>query len=159
MLKHIATRILLSFSCIFLLASCSSPTPAFLPITETPSPFASATVPSTEAIPPTETPTPIPTLPPELEHPQYVIDLQLNYSSKAAVVNQTITYPNWTGETLTNLVLAVEPNLWSGGFSLTSLAVDGQSVTNFSIENLSQRLEIPLPQPLPPSGTITITMS
>jgi hypothetical protein len=83
----------------------------------------------------------------------------MNYTSKAAVVNETIAYPNWTGETLTNLVMAVEPNLWSGGFSLKSLEIDNQPISNYTLENLSQRLEIPLPQPLPPSGTITITMT
>jgi len=87
------------------------------------------------------------------------MDLQLNYSSKAATVNQTITYPNWTGETLNNLVLAVEPNLWTGGFSLNSLAVDGQPITNYTLENLSQRLEVPLPQPLSAGGMTTITIA
>ena len=153
MSKSIAARILLS-SFIFL-TSCSPSTPP-LP-TETRSP--SATIPPSETALPTETPTAFPTLAPELERPQYVIDLQMNYSSKAAEVNQTITYPNWTGETLTNLVLAVEPNLWSGGFSLRSLAVNQLPITNYVLEPLSQRLEIHLPQPLPPSGTVTITMS
>jgi aminopeptidase N len=85
--------------------------------------------------------------------------MELNYSAKAANVNQTIVYPNWTGETLNNLVMAVEPNLWSGGFSLKSIAVDGQAVTNYTLENMSQRLEVQLPQPLPPSGTITIEIN
>ncbi|HRQ24437.1 MAG TPA: hypothetical protein PLF42_13495, partial [Anaerolineales bacterium] len=156
MSKPVATRILALLSSFLFLVSCSSPTPPPLP-TETPSP--SATIPPSETALPTETPTAFSTLAPELERPQYVIDLQMNYSSKAAEVNQTITYPNWTGETLTNLVLAVEPNLWSGGFSLRSLAVDQLPITNYVLEPLSQRLEIPLPQPLPPSGTITITMT
>jgi hypothetical protein len=108
---------------------------------------------------PIETATPFPTLQPDLERPQYILDLQMNYTTKAAVVNETIAYPNWTGETLTNLVLAVEPNLWNGGFSLKSLEIDGQPVGNYTLENLNQRLEIPLPQPLPPSGTITITLT
>jgi len=110
---------------------------------------------------PTETtvpsPTPIPV--PSLERPQYVMDLQLNYSNKSATVNQTITYPNWTGETLNSLVLAVEPNLWSGGFSLNSLAMDGTPITDYQLPNLSQRLEIPLPQSIRPGGTTTITLS
>jgi hypothetical protein len=117
------------------------------------------TVAPAESSIPTETATPFPTLQPDLERPQYILDLQMNYTSKAAVVNETIAYPNWTGETLTNLVLAVEPNLWSGGFSLKSLEIDSQPVANYTLENLNQRLEIPLPQPLPPSGTITITLS
>jgi len=156
MYQHIASRILLSAFCILLLVSCSPSTPPPA-LTETLIP--STTVPPTETALPTETLTPFPTLTPDLERPQYVLDLQLNYSSKAAVVNQTITYPNWTGEMLTNLVLAVEPNLWSGGFSLKSLAVDNQPITNYAIENSNQKLEIPLPQPLPPSGTVIITMS
>jgi hypothetical protein len=85
------------------------------------------------------------------------MDVQLNYSNKSAVVNQTITYPNWSGETLTSLVLAVEPNLWTGGFSLQSLAIDELPITNYVLEG--QRLEIPLPQPLPAGGTTTLTMS
>jgi aminopeptidase N len=88
-----------------------------------------------------------------------VIDLQLNYAAKAANINQTITYPNWTGETLNNLVLAVEPNLWSGGFNLKSIAIDNQPITNYTIEPMSQRLEVQLPQPVQPSQTITITMT
>ena len=156
MLQTVFSRILLSAFCIFLLISCSSPTPPALSPTDTPPP--TGTTFPTEVLA-TFTPTPFPTLTPELEHPQYVLDLQLDYSSKAAVVNQTITYPNWTGETLTNLVLAVEPNLWSGGFSLKSLAIDDQPITNYKITNSNQRLEIPLPQPLEPSGTIIITMN
>lgn len=156
MSKSIAPRVLLSAFCISLLISCAPSTPPPLPTeTQPPSP---TTAPSDIPLP-TETPTPFPTLTPELARPQYVIDLQMNYSAKAAEVNQTITYPNWTGETLTSLVLAVEPNLWSGGFDLRSLTVDQLPITNYSLQPQNQRLEIPLPQPLPPSGTITITMS
>lgn len=150
--KTIATLALLSFF-FFLLAACSSPTPESIPPPETP-------VLPTETALPAESPTEPPALPqPTLERPQYTIDLQLNYSTKAAIVNQTITYPNWTGETLTELVLSVQPNLWSGGFSLKSLLVDNQPITNYQLPNLNQRLEIPLPQPLPPGGTVTLTMT
>ena len=158
--KHAATRLLLSAFCLLLLTSCSSPTPEAIPSTETPVP-PSATVSPSETPIPTETtvpsPTPIPV--PSLERPQYVMDLQLNYSNKSALVNQTITYPNWTGEVLNSLVLAVEPNLWTGGFSLNSLAVDGQPVTNYTLVPLSQRLEVPLPKSLPAGGTTTIIIS
>ncbi|MGE5378913.1 MAG: M1 family metallopeptidase [Bacteroidota bacterium] len=153
------TRKLL-FPLIFLfVASCSSlavPNPPALPTGTLP---ASATAAATEAATAIETPLPSPTLSPSLERPQYVIDLQLNYASKAAVVHQTINYPNWTGETLPNLVLAVEPNLWSGGFSLKSVTVDGQDVTDFKIDNLSQRLEIPLPKPLEPGRTAEVKLN
>ncbi|MCC6300123.1 MAG: M1 family metallopeptidase [Anaerolineales bacterium] len=162
MSKPIALRVILAsfltstlLSASFLV-SCTPSTPPPLPTElQPPSPTAA---PSETALP-SQTPTAFPTLTPELERPQYVIDLQMNYSAKAAEVNQTITYPNWTGETLTNLVLAVEPNLWSGGFDLRSLTLDQLPITNYVLEPQSQRLEIPLPQPLPPSGTITITMN
>ena len=145
---------------IFLLISCSpeAPISAVSSATPLPPPTETQSAP-TDASLPTETPTIASTLPPALGRPQYTLDLQLNYSAKAATVNETILYPNWTGETLTNLVLAVEPNLWSGGFSLKSIAVDDQAVTDYTLENLNQRLEVQLPKPLTPSGTITVKIT
>jgi hypothetical protein len=154
------TSHILLFSLVFLLISCSpqAPTPAVF--TATPPPPATGTPNApTDVSLSTETPTLAPTLPPALGRSQYTLDLQLNFSAKAATVNEIILYPNWTGETLTNLVLAVEPNLWSGGFSLKSIAIDEQPVTNYTLENLNQRLEVPLPQPLPPGGTSTIEIT
>ena len=154
--QSIPSRILVS-TFLFLLISCSPQPPTPAVFTATP-PSPPTEIPPADVSVPTETPTVVPTLPPALGRPQYKLDMQLNYTAKAATVNETILYPNWTGETLTNLVLAVQPNLWSGGFSLKSIAVDNVQVTNYNIENLSQRLEVPLPQPLPPSGTITVMM-
>ena len=158
--QHLTSRVLSSFLFLCLLSSCAPPAPTSPPLlsTETPAPLPTET-PTAEASPAAETPSVLPTPASSVGNPRYVLDLQLNYSTKAAVVNETITYPNPSGETLTNLVLAVEPNLWSGGFSLKSLAVDDQPVTNYTIEPMSQRLEIQLPQPLPPGSTITISMS
>ncbi|HEY3474685.1 MAG TPA: hypothetical protein VGK56_08755, partial [Anaerolineales bacterium] len=152
------SRITIYVLLLSLLLSCSpeAPTPALF--TATPPP-PTTEVPPTDASLPAATPTVVPTVPPALGRAQYTLDLQLNYSAKAASVNETILYPNWSGETLTNLVLAVQPNLWSGGFSLKSIAVDNQPITSYTLENLSQRLEIQLPQPIPPSGTATITIN
>ena len=156
--KNFSTRVFLSLF-IFILVSCSSPTPdAIAPTAETPIIPTETLLPPEEPDPtdePTATPIPVPSL----ERPQYVMDVGVNYSNKSVVVNQTITYPNWTGETLTVLVLAVEPNLWAGGFSLQALAVNGTPVTNYVLENLSQRLEVPLPQPMQPGETIAITIN
>ncbi len=152
----LTTRLLLSTFCIFLLISCSSPSVATNPpVLTTETPLPSETTAPTESLP-KQTATVLPTITPDLERPLYVIDLQLNYSARAAVVNQTITYPNWTGETLTDLVLAVEPNLWSGGFDLKSLSIDEAPITNYQLQPLSQRLEIPLPQPLEAGRTAII---
>lgn len=143
----------------FLLSSCSlqAPTPPFL-LTATPPPPATETPPVNESVP-SETPTAASTAAPLRERPQYVLNVDMNYAAKSARVHEVITYPNWTGETLNNLVLAVEPNLWSGGFSLSSITADGQAVTNYTIENMNQRLEIQLPQPVPASATLTLELS
>ena len=156
--QHITT--LLLSSVLFLLFSCSPPAPTSLRCFQRKRllPLPTETAP-TEASLTAETPTIVPTPVPAMETPRYVLDLQLNYSTKAAVVNETIIYPNPSGETLTSLVFAVEPNLWSGGFSLKSLAVDNQPVISYTLEPISQRLEIQLPQPLHAGNTITITMS
>ncbi len=153
------TRILLSSFIFLLLVSCSSPIATNPPAPPTETLLPTATTGPTDVPAPTETSTPFPTITPDLERPQYVIDLQMNYSTKAAVVHQTIAYPNWTGETLTNIVLAVEPNLWSGGFNLKSLKIDDQPVTNYTLETMNQRLDIPLPKPLEPSRTLIISMT
>ena len=145
-------------SSFLLLLSCSPQVPTPAVFTVTPPPPATE-VPPTDALLPSSTPTAVSTLAPVLGRPQYTIDLQLNYSAKAATVNETILYPNWSGETLTNLVLAVQPNLWSGGFSLKSIAVDDQPITNYTLEPLSQRLEVRLPQPIAPGATVTITLT
>jgi aminopeptidase N len=60
---------------------------------------------------------------------------------------------------LTTLVLAVEPNLWSGGFKLKAISVNDQPVTTYTLEDLNQKLEITLPQPLEPSRTIEVKMT
>jgi Peptidase family M1 domain len=156
-------RILLSsilLSSFLFLLSCSpqAPTPAVFTATPPPPATETQNAPADPSLP-TGTPTVAPTLPPALGRAQYTLDLQLNYGAKAATVNETILYPNWSGETLTNLVLAVEPNLWSGGFSLKSIAIDNQPITNYTLEPMSQRLELPLPQPIPPSATVTITLT
>jgi hypothetical protein len=159
MAPRLPSRILLS-SLVLLLISCSpqAPTPAVFTATPLPPPTETQSAPAA-VFQPSVTPTIAPTLPPALGRPQYTLDLQLNYSAKAATVNETILYPNWTGETLTNLVLAVEPNLWSGGFNLKSISIDNQPVTNYTLETLNQRLEVQLPQPIPASATATITIT
>jgi len=160
---HTSTRLLPFAFCIILLVSCSSPTPTPISATETPL-VPTATLPPTETPLPTDTPAPTLTPQPSLARPQYVLDLEMDYARNSATVNETITYPNWTGETLSSLVLAVESTC-SRSFKLYSINVDGQPVTNyiFDVDNVQayvrHRLEVPLPQPLAPSGTVTLSIS
>jgi hypothetical protein len=71
----------------------------------------------------------------------------MDYISHSLVVNEAISYQNDTGQTLTGLVLAVEPNLWVGCFNLDSLTVSDQDVVVILNRD---RLEVHLATPLVP---------
>lgn len=132
------------------LVSCGKPAPV---PTASPEPPA-APPPTATALLPTDIPTPTPL--PVPERARYTLAVALDYAAKTVSVNESILYPNHTGEMLTSLTLAVVPNLWTGGFALTGLAVDGAPVAAYTLQG--QRLEIPLPAPLPPEATVTLTL-
>jgi len=80
----------------------------------------------------------------------------MNYDNHTASVDQSIVYPNLTGVTLNELVLAVEPMLYSGAFSLTNISVNGSSVTNYTLNG--QRLTVPISPPLAPGGQVSLVI-
>jgi aminopeptidase N len=143
----------LSLIFLLLLISCSSPTPD-------PEPTQTATVsptippPTETAIPPTDLPTATPI--PAPERAKYTIDATLDYAAKTVSVDQTIVYLNHSGEMLPSLVLAVEPDMWPGGFNLTVASVDGVPTTNYFLQG--QKLELGLPSPLAPEATVTVSL-
>lgn len=123
------------------------------PATETSVPEPSATA--------TEAAAPIPPSPPSNPVPDgsralYTIYVTLDYYGHAAAVNQTVRYTNNTGQTLSTIVMSVEPNQWQGCFSLESLAQDGSAIGGFSLDG--HRLTIPLAQPLAAGATSTFTL-
>ena len=132
-----------------LLASCSSPTPfptlTPVPPTETPIPVTSTPLPTATA-----TPVPAP------ERAAYNINAVMDYNAKTVVVDQTIVYPNHSGQPLTDLILAVVPNFWLGGFTLGTLSVDGTPLTNYTLQG--QKLTVPLPFTLHPETTVDIAI-
>ena len=145
-----------SFLVLLLLSACNraAPTPS-----ATPPPATVTAVPVT-ATPDAPSPTPVP----PATRPQYTLDLQLDYANKAAQVNETIDYTNQSADTLTSLVLGVEPTC-THSFTLNALYVDGQTVTNytFDVQNVQayirHRLEVPLTQSLAPGGKVTLQIS
>jgi peptidase M1-like protein len=108
---------------------------------------------------PVETPTAAAPTPVPPERAQYTLDATLNYVSKGVTVNESIVYPNRTGAALNDMVLAVEPNLWSGGFVLQSVAVDGAPPASFSIEPQSQKLTIALAAPVPDGAGVNLSLA
>ncbi len=136
---------------ILLVSACSSAQP-----TEAPAP--TNTIPSVTETPalPTETPAPTNTPVPVLERAQYKLDTTIDYDLHTVSVDETILYPNLTGNQLNTLVIAIVPNLWQDSFSLTSLSIDGSPTTTYSIAG--QRLDIALSSFLPAGGTIKINI-
>ena len=123
--------------------------------TETPPPTETGTF---TPVPPTNTSLPAATVPPTTPAPvntrtSYSFFLSLNYAGKAAAVNETIRYVNTSGQSLSSVVMAVEPNLWANCFSLNLLNQDGTAVTNYTLNG--QQLTIYPAQPIQP-GSITI---
>jgi len=93
---------------------------------------------------------------PTIERAKYTINATLDYAAKTVSVDQTILYPNHSGEMLPNLVLAVAPNMWPGSFNLTVLSVEETPMTNYVLEG--QKLELTLPSPLAPETTVTVSL-
>jgi len=78
-----------------------------------------------------------------------------DYSGRQLAVDETIHYTNMTGVSLSDIVLAVEPNLSANSFSLETLFLDGVT-PNYELNG--HRLTVFLPQPLGPGGTLNLSM-
>ncbi|MCL4268424.1 MAG: hypothetical protein KJZ72_02715 [Anaerolineales bacterium] len=148
-------KTIISILVIILFASaCSADQPVDAP-TPTESVFLTLPVTDTPAAP-TETPQPTNTPLPALERAKYTLNTTIDYDAHIVTVDETILYPNQTGNQLNTLVLAVTPNLWDGSFSLTSIAIDGEPVTTYTLNG--QRLDISLASFLPAGGVTEIKL-
>jgi hypothetical protein len=122
----------------------------------TPSPTLSPTATATDAatpdpsLPPTQPPPPT-----SLTRPVYTVYATIDYDNHTVNVDESILYPNLTGVTLNELVIAVEPMLYNASFVFTSLSVNGLPIYNSSLE--SHRLTVPIP-PLPPNTQIALVI-
>lgn len=146
--------------------------PSALP---TPTPFqpANATLPPLESptlistftpLPSTDTPLPTleftatilpsPTAPAPSARTQYTMFALLDYYGHQVAVDETVKYTNQTGVPLSDLVMAVVPNL-RGGFTLENILLDANSL-NYDLSG--QRLTVHLPQPLAPGAQVTLAM-
>ena len=152
---QIYKKISLSFLVIiFFLSACSSNQAAEIS-TPTEQVFLTLPVTETSAVF-TETPIPTNTPLPTLERARYTLNTTIDYDAHTVTVDQTILYPNLTGNQLNALVLAVTPNLWDGSFSLTGISIDGQPVTTYTLDG--QRLDISLASLLPAGSTTEIKL-
>jgi hypothetical protein len=84
------------------------------------------------------------------------LNTTIDYDAHTVSVDETILYPNHTGNQLNTLVLAIVPNLWQDSFTLNSISVDGTPTTTYSYEG--QRLDIALSSFTRPEGILTINI-
>ena len=97
----------------------------------------------------TLTSTPVPILPtativPEQVRAQYGLTATLNYTRHYLSVQETIDYPNRTGQVLNEFVLAVEANRYLGGFRLNSLKAEGTLIETYSLVNNQLKFSLPV---------------
>jgi hypothetical protein len=107
------------------------------------------------SIPQQDPPTSVP--PPAGNRTQYIFYANLDYAGRILTADQTIRYFNSTGQALSEIVLAVPPNLWGGAFVLNALSQDGTALSNYSLTG--ERMSIILPQALAAGAVTTFTLN
>jgi hypothetical protein len=158
--------------------------PQFILITQdpnaspTPTPFQPSGLIATDVatftpIPPTQIPTqtftPLPASPTTVpvttadaapvtsSRANYILFATLDFAAHTLSVDETIRYYNNTDAALSDIVLSVQPNLYSNTFVLNSITQDGAALTTFDLTG--QRLSMSLPQPIPQGSASTLTLN
>lgn len=92
--------------------------------------------------------------------PRYVLDLVLDDQSSTLGGTLTLTYPNLTGERLTEVPLRIYPNAdyyAEGKTTIASIDIEGQAVAP-RFDDSETVLYLDLPTPLEPEETLTATI-
>jgi hypothetical protein len=127
--------------------STPSPLPSLTPVPTDPPPT---------AIPPTVLPTDTQPPPPPItnaDKPQYALSALMDYANHTVTVSEVVVYPNQSGDALASIVLAVNPNLWNGVFTLQNLSVN-DAPGNYTLSG--QWLTVILDPALQPGQTVKI---
>ncbi len=112
----------------------------------------------------TSTPTPLPTPTatainaiPQSPRTQYRLAVTFDYEGHTLAVEQSVVYPNLTGETLTDLVLVIDPLNHGAFIDLTELTWGNRApIDAYTLEKST--LTIPLPDGLPPEGEMALDL-
>ncbi|MFN3741256.1 MAG: M1 family metallopeptidase [Anaerolineales bacterium] len=147
---NVARLAILLLFAFFLLAACAERPPA--PPTPLPS-IPTQFPPPIPAQPLTPSPT---SLPPSPSRTRYALYVTMDVQRKQAKVHEQIEYLNTSGNELTEIVMAVVPNLWPQGFQLESLRVQGREAAKIALEG--QRLSLSFPEALAPEETLRLEM-
>jgi len=90
-------------------------------------------------------------------HEKYILNTVIDYDAHRVTVDETIIYPNHTGQPLNSLTLSIAANLWANCFDLNSLKVDGAPITDYTLNG--HRLDIPLHMPIEPDSVAQLNLS
>lgn len=104
----------------------------------------------------TETPTATNAPIPIPEREKYTLNTTIDYDLHFVTVDETILYPNHTGQQLDSLTLAIAANLWQNCFKLDTIKVDEFPITDYILT--AHRLDIRLPTPLKADSVSTVTI-
>jgi hypothetical protein len=104
----------------------------------------------------TETPVPCPQTG-GLPTVRHEVDIDLDYTSRNAAVNQTTSYINRTSDPLNQIVFSIEPNRVPQAFMLESVAANGSPVPAFELTG--RMLTVELSEALQPGCALSITLA
>jgi hypothetical protein len=134
------------------------PAPSLQPVlAEKQTPLPATQVPTSE---PTAAPTVEPTLTavPPAPMTKYHLEIQFDYATRRASVEQTVAYANNSAAALDEIALKIEPVNFAGVFELKSFTwQDGSSVQAAEWEGAV--LRFPLPAPLQPGEVISFALA
>jgi hypothetical protein len=136
----------------------NTPVASFTPIpssTSTPTQTATQTAPLPTVT--TASPSQSPPAPATPSRTNYILYATLDFENRKITVDQTMRYYNGTGESLSELVLSVQPNLYTNTFVLNSVSQDGTPITAYNLSG--QLLRLSLPQTLSAGSATTITLN
>jgi hypothetical protein len=86
----------------------------------------------------------------------YTINADFDYLGHFISVSEVISYVNHSKDELVYIILAVEPNLWKGSFTLLSLTWgNGENIDHYDLSG--DQLRIPLSIPLEPLHGVEIS--
>ena len=154
---RLGTRVAILLICVsgWLLAACAAQVitnPATPEVTDAPCCTATPQASATPMLP-TDTSTPTSPL-----LSQYTLTALLDYDLHFLKVDEQIGYVNHSEESLPEIVLVVEPNLYPNVFRLNYLRWgEGQEITSYTLQG--HQLNIPLIAPLPPGGRVDFALS
>lgn len=164
---------ILLLAILLMLASCQSANPATSPSPTLNPELSKPTLDQTLQQPSSQPETPLPTLVQATPQPtqtvpvepsataqppqntRYTIKAKFNYGLHNLTVAQDTAYTNNTAETLTELVMMVEPNDNPGVFHLATFTwANGQAIRSYSLD--ANILHLQLPQPLMPGQSLAM---